>query len=209
MTDQVAVPAGETYRVPFDGSLQRPRPLIWHVLQTAFGLAVSALAVWMIVGLVPLFPGAVRTWWSAVGSRSFGGEVSAFFNFVTVDVVVPLIITVVGFGALWDEVASFIDEAPLRRVGDELVAIRELTRDGIGYREGETVTVTVPWSQVRDLRSMDVPPYLGKVFFVVELESPIHGRSRLVFWDGQDRHGSIAGSIRERLAASRAAAATA
>lgn len=37
------------------------------------------------------------------------------------------------------------------------------------------------------------------------LKSPIHERGRLVFWDGQDRQNSIAGRLRERLAAYRAA----
>ena len=47
------------------------------------------------------------------------------------------------------------------------------------------------------------------VFFVIELKSPIHERGRLVFWDGQDRHNSIAGRLRERLATYRAAQAAA
>lgn len=41
------------------------------------------------------------------------------------------------------------------------------------------------------------------------LKSPIHERGRLVFRGGQDRWNSIAGRIRERLAAYRAAQAAA
>lgn len=65
---------------------------------------------------------------------------------------------------LQDAIADLRNETPLRRLGRELVVIRELIEKGVSYREGEITTVHVPWAQVQELRSMYLPAFEDKLF---------------------------------------------
>jgi hypothetical protein len=205
MSEQSAPATGETFRDAFDGSLKRPSKPLKFAIFFALGTFATVVAIYVIFVFVPEngFP-TIRKWWAGLGTRSLREELVAFGP-IPMGTLVTIAIAGFAFGTLQEAIAALRDERPLRSLGRDLVVIRELTEEGVGYREGDITTVHVPWAQVQELRSMDLPAFEGKLFFVIELKSPIHERGRLVFWDGQDRYNSIAGRLRERLGAYRAA----
>ena len=209
MSEQSAPATGETFRDAFDGSLRRPTKPLKIAMFLALGAFAAVAAIYLIFVFVPQngFP-AIREWWAGLGTRSLRGE-SAAFSSIVMGAVATIVVALFAAFTLTEGIADLRKERPLRILGRDLVVIRELTEEGVGYREGDIRTVHVPWAQVQELRSMDLPAFEGRLFFVVELKSPIHERGRLVFWDGQDRHNSIAGRLRERLATCRAAQAAA
>lgn len=209
MTGQTVAEGGGTFRDAFDGSLERPTKPLKIAMFLAFGAFAAVAAIYLIFVFVPQngLP-AIREWWAGLGTRSLRGE-SAAFSSIVMGAVATIVVALFAAFTLTEAIADLRKERPLRSLGRELVVIRELTQDGVGYREGDIKTVHVPWAQVQELRSMDLPAFEGKLFFVIELKSPIHERGRLVFWDGQDRYNSIAGRLRERLATYRAAQAAA
>jgi hypothetical protein len=209
MTEPAAEKNGQTFRDTFEGSLTRPTTPLTFAWRLALSLLATIMVIFIFVEFVPdIMFSALRDWWAGVGTRSGLGELNAVFSLAWGPVVTTVLALFAVF-TLAEVIADLRKEAPLRRLDRDLVVIRELTQDGVGYREGDITTVHVPWSQVQELRSMDLPSFEGKLFFVVELKSPIHDRGRLVFWDGQDRYNSIAGRLRERLATYRAAQAAA
>ena len=205
MTGQTVAEGGGTFRDAFDGSLERPTKPLKIAMFLALGAFAAVAAIYLMFVFVPQngFP-AIRDWWAGLGTRSLRGE-SAAFSSIVMGAVATIVVALFAAFTLTEAIADLRKERPLRSLGRELVVIRELTQDGVGYREGDIKTVHVPWAQVQELRSMDLPAFEGKLFFVIELKSPIHERGRLVFWDGQDSWTSIAGRLRERLAAYRAA----
>ncbi|BAU89025.1 hypothetical protein [Methylorubrum populi] len=209
MTEQTVAEGGGTFRDAFGGSLKRPTKPLKIAMFVAIGAFAAVAAMYLMFVFVPQngLP-AIRDWWAGLGTRSLRGE-SAAFSSIVMGAVATIVVASFATFTLTEAIADLRKERPLRSLGRELVVIRELTEEGVGYREGDIRTVHVPWVQVQELRSMDLPAFEGRLFFVIELKSPIHERGRLVFWDGQDRHNSIAGRLRERLAAYRAAQAAA
>ena len=204
MTGPTATESGQTFKDAFGGSLKRPTNPLKIGIFLALGAFGTVFAIYVIFVFVPEsgFP-AVRQWWARLGTLPWWDEYQASFQ-ILMGTFATFLITVFPVTMLGEAIVDIRNEMPLRRIGQELVVIRELTEQGVGYRERDT-TVYVPWAQIQELRSMDLPALEGKLFFVVELKSPIHERGRLVFWDGQDYWTSIAGRLRERLAAYRAA----